>query len=150
MAAPTDLHTDLATRPLDNDGPALVEKPLTSDPPSSVRLVRLAERRQVPIMCGFVERFNPAILTAQAMLEEAMHVTAARHSPYAARVRSGVAWDLLIHDVDACLRFVKDDPARISGGVGFFKAESGDGHEDVAEAVLTFTSGAVASVNSIS
>jgi predicted dehydrogenase len=147
LAAPTNVHTELAALALDNDIPSLIEKPLTGDLPTSERLVRLAERRQVPIMCGFVERFNPAILTAQAMLEEAMHVTAARHSPYAARVRSGVAWDLLIHDVDACLRFVKDDPVRISGGVGFFKSESGEGHEDVAEAVLTFTGGAVASVS---
>jgi predicted dehydrogenase len=147
LAAPTDLHTDLAGNALANDVPALVEKPLTGDLASSERLIALSAVRQVPIMCGFVERFNPAILTAQAMLEETMHVTAVRHSPYAARVRSGVAWDLLIHDVDACLRFVKDHPVTVNGGVGFFRSESGEEFEDVAEAVLTFASGAVASAS---
>jgi predicted dehydrogenase len=147
VATPTDTHADLTTQVLNSGVPVLVEKPLTADLATNQMLVDLAERRQVPIMCGFVERFNPAILTVLPMLDETLHITAVRHSPYAARVRSGVAWDLLIHDIDACLRFVDDEPVQVRGGVGFFHPESGVGHEDVAEAVMGFGSGAVASVS---
>jgi predicted dehydrogenase len=94
-----------------------------------------------------VERFNPAILTVQSIIDEPVHVTAVRHSPYSGRIRTGVAWDLLIHDVDSCLRLIDSEPAGVRGGLGYFHPESDSGHEDVAEAVVSFESGAVASVS---
>jgi predicted dehydrogenase len=146
VAAPTQYHRDLVVQALDSRVPVLVEKPVSDDLALTELLVGLAEERQVPIMCGFVERFNPAMLTVLPVVTEPVHITAVRHSPYANRTRTGVAWDLLIHDVDACLRFVRDNPVEVRSGLGVFHPESGGG-EDVAEAVMTFPSGAVASVS---
>ena len=39
-----------------------------------------------------------------AMLEAPRYVRAERHSPYAPRIKTGVAWDLLVHDVDLVVR----------------------------------------------
>jgi predicted dehydrogenase len=147
IATPTDHHADLVLRALDNGVPVLVEKPVTADLARTERLVAAADERQVPIMCGFVERFNPAILTVQSMVSEPVHVMAVRHSPYASRVRTGVAWDLLIHDVDACLRLLGHEPVQVRAGLGCFHPSSGEGSEDVAEAVMSFGSGAVATAS---
>ncbi len=148
VAAPTEYHTDIVTQVLEAGLPVLVEKPVSADLPATEQLLSLAEKRQIPIMCGFVERFNPAVLTALTMVNEPLHITAARHSPYANRIRTGVTWDLLIHDIDACLRFANDVPVNVRSGVGHFHPASGEGGgEDVAEAVVTFSRGAVASIS---
>jgi predicted dehydrogenase len=147
VAAPTQFHADIVGQLLDHDMPMLVEKPFADDLAQAETLVAVADRKQVPIMCGFVERFNPAVLTVRQMVSQVVHITAVRHSPYAGRIRTGVAWDLLIHDVDACLRLIADEPAAVRAGVGQFHPMSADAGEDVAEAVMTFASGAVASVS---
>lgn len=147
IATPTQHHADLVLRALDGGVPVLVEKPVTPDLATAEALVAAAEERQVPIMCGFVERFNPAILTVQSMLNQPVHVMALRHSPYASRISTGVAWDLLIHDVDACLRFLGHEPDQVRAGLGSFHPSSGEGSEDVAEAVMSFGSGAVATAS---
>lgn len=147
LAAATGVHHELAEPVLAAGVPLLIEKPVAAELALSEALVALAERRQVPLMCGFLERYNPAILTVMPLVDEPVHVTAVRHSPYAPRIRTGVAWDLLIHDVDACLRLVGAQPVAASGGLGFFHPESADGAEDVAEAVLTFPRGALATAS---
>jgi len=147
VAAPTEAHGDLVYAVLRADKPVLVEKPMSGDLAETERLVALAADRGVPIMCGFVERFNPAILTVRQMVSSPVHVTAVRHSPYAGRIRTGVAWDLLIHDVDGCLRLVADEPVSVRAGLGQFHPSSVNSGEDVAEAVMTFASGAVASTS---
>ena len=147
IATPTEHHADLVLRALESGVPVLVEKPVTPDLGTAEALVAAADERQVPIMCGFVERFNPVILTVQSMLNEPVHVMAQRHSPYANRVRTGVAWDLLIHDIDACLRFLGHEPVAVRAGLGRFHPSSGEGSEDIAEAVMSFGSGAVATAS---
>jgi len=147
VAAPTQTHPAIVLRVLDAGLPVLVEKPVSADLTQSELLVHTAERLQVPIMCGYVERFNPAILTVAPLVEQPAHITAVRHSPYANRIRTGVAWDLLIHDVDACLRFVDAEPVAVRAGLGFFHPHSDGDCEDVAEAVMSFASGAVASAS---
>jgi predicted dehydrogenase len=148
IAAPTHAHPQLVAEALGAGLPVLVEKPATADLGQTEELVSIAERRQIPLMCGFVERFNPAILTVTPMLTRPLHVTSVRHSPYSNRIRVGVAWDQLIHDVDACLRIMNDHPVGVGASLGTFHPDSsGGGGEDVAEAVLTFASGAVASTS---
>ncbi len=147
IATPTRHHEELALRALESGVPVLVEKPVTPELDTTERVVATAERKQIPIMCGFVERFNPAILTVRSMIREPVHLTTVRHSPYANRIHTGVAWDLLIHDVDLCLRVVGHEPVRVRAGRGCFHPSSDDGQEDVADAVMSFASGAVASTS---
>ncbi len=147
IAAATGAHYELAGEVLTAGKPLLIEKPVCSDYAQSEELVARAERAQIPIMCGFLERFNPAVMTVQAMVREPVHLAAVRHSPYAPRIRTGVAWDLLIHDVDACLRLVGGDPTTVRGGIGHFHPSSLADAEDVAEAVMTFAGGAVATAS---
>jgi predicted dehydrogenase len=148
IASATETHHALALQVIDAGLPLLVEKPVCADLAATEEVIGLAERRGLPIMCGFVERYNPAVLTVLALIGEPVHVTAARHSPYAARIRTGVAWDLLVHDVDIAVRcFGGAEPQRISSGVGYFHPESVPGAEDVVETVLGFSTGGLATVS---
>jgi predicted dehydrogenase len=100
------------------------------------------------LQCGLLERFNPAVMTALAMVREPCYVRAERHSPYAPRIRTGVGWDLLVHDVDLAVRvFGGAGQARVDVGVGHFHPSSMPGAEDVVEATLHFPGGGVASVS---
>jgi predicted dehydrogenase len=148
VASATETHYDVARQVIEAGLPLLVEKPLCADVAATREVIDLAERRGLPIMCWFVERYNPAVLTALALIGEPVHVTAARHSPYAPRIRTGVGWDLLVHDVDLAVRFFGGaEPQRVSSGVGYFHPDSVPGAEDVVETVLGFATGGLATVS---
>ncbi len=109
-------------------------------------LLDLAGQNRVPIMCGLVERFNPAVIAAMTMIEGPRFVRIERHSPYAPRIKTGVAWDLLMHDLDMALRlFGQRNPSAFDGQVGYFHPSSHQGAEDVVEASLRFDAGELVS-----
>lgn len=144
IAAPTDTHLDLAFEVIEAGLPLLVEKPLADNHAMAARIVEESRAADVPLMCGFVERFNPTIMTAMEFVEQPLHITAVRHSPYAPRIRTGVTSDLLIHDIDIVLRLVGAQPESVDGRLGYFHPQSERGSEDLAEALLQFPSGCVA------
>ncbi|NKQ53489.1 Gfo/Idh/MocA family oxidoreductase [Amycolatopsis sp. K13G38] len=141
LAAPTESHHELATEILEQGKPLLVEKPVANDVTAAREILTLSSALDVPLMCGFVERFNPAVRTALALACEPVHLMARRHGPYAPRIRTGVAWDLLVHDVDFALRLFGAAPTRITSGAGYFHPESAAGAEDAVETVLSFPTG---------
>lgn len=152
VASPTSSHVDWASRALDADTPILVEKPLSDDLPRTEALLALARARAVPMTCGLLERFNPALRTALEMVEEPVLVTTVRHSHHLARILTGVSYDLLIHDVDLVLRMTGRMPESVSGYFGFAHPQTVHGVEDIAEAMLRFENGmlAVLSANRVS
>lgn len=147
VAAPTQHHRELALAVLGRGLPLLLEKPLAPTLNESVEIVELAEREGTVLMCGLLERFNPAVRTAVEICREPLHVQTIRHSPYASRIRTGVAGDLLIHDVDLVMRLMDGMPIGHSCSFGYFEPRSEPGSEDVAEAHLSFDGGRVASLS---
>lgn len=147
VAASTEAHFDLARVVLEAGKPMLIEKPVADSLEKTLAVIELSEARGVPMMCGLLERFNPAVITAQALVDDPKFITATRHSPYAPRIRTGVGWDLLVHDVDLASRMLGGEPSSISGALGRFHPLSEPGAEDVAEAVLSFDGGRVAHVS---
>ncbi|GAB3499581.1 Gfo/Idh/MocA family protein [Amycolatopsis cihanbeyliensis] len=142
LASSTEAHYDLARTILNDDTPLLVEKPVANSLAASEEIVALAADRDVPLMCGLLERYNPAVLTARAMISQPVHLMARRHGPYAPRIRTGVAWDLLVHDVDIAVQFFGGTvPSRVTAGAGYFHPSSVTGAEDTVETVLTFPFG---------
>lgn len=143
IAAATEVHPRLADEVLDAGLPLLVEKPLADDVADARRIVERAAAGDIPLMCGFLERYNPAIRTALDFIERPVHASAIRHSPYVPRIRTGVASDLLIHDLDMLIRLFGRAPESAVGRLGSFHPDSEPGVEDVADAVLQFSGGAV-------
>jgi predicted dehydrogenase len=146
IATPTAFHAGAASALLELGKPILVEKPVTSDLETSRALVACAERRGVPLMCGFVERYNPVVATARSLLdEEPVHIVGLRHSPLTPRSTLSVVFDLLIHEIDLALAYMGGAvPSRVCG------ATSTAGRApimEVADCLLQFPSGAIATLS---
>lgn len=142
IASATESHHKLALSIIDHGKPILIEKPVAGSLADTQEVLAAAEAAGVPLMCGLLERYNPAVMTAQALLGEPIHVMAARHSPYAPRIKTGVAWDLLVHDVDLAIQlFGGVTPKRTTSMAGHFHPNSADGAEDTVDAVLLFETG---------
>ncbi|ALU67971.1 oxidoreductase [Prescottella equi] len=148
IAAATPAHYELAGRVLDLGKPVLVEKPLAATYEQSVDLVDRSRASGVPLMCGLLERFNPAVRTAREFSGDVWQVNGIRHSPFVSRIPTGVATDLLIHDIDLAIGFAGSEPSLAKGEFGYFHPTSVQNRsEDCADAVLRFGSGAVATIS---
>ncbi|MCU1441997.1 MAG: gfo/Idh/MocA family oxidoreductase [Cryobacterium sp.] len=147
VAAATEAHYPLAMQVLGQDRPLLIEKPVADSLLRTREILDEAEKRDLPFMCGLLERYNPAVLTARSLIDQPIHVVATRHSPYAPRIRTGVAWDLLVHDVDLAINIIGSAPTSVDATLGFFHPESSPLAEDVAETVLGFQGGAIAHIS---
>jgi predicted dehydrogenase len=147
VAAATPAHHDLGLQVIAAGLPMLIEKPVADSLAKSQEIVDASEAAGVPLMCGLLERYNSAVVTAMQLTREPVHVRAVRHSPYAPRIKTGVTWDLLVHDVDIALRILGGEPSSVEAKLGYFHPSSVPGAEDMAEALLTFAGGAFASVS---
>jgi predicted dehydrogenase len=149
VAASTEYHYDIATQVAQLGLPMLIEKPVTPSIEQTEEIVALMGRKGLPLMCGFLERYNPAVLAASRLIEEPLYVRADRHSPYAPRIRTGVGWDLLVHDVDLIARLVGEptDADRVTASLGYFHPNSLPGAEDVGEISVQYASGPIASAS---
>ena len=147
VAAATPAHHDLGLQVIAAGLPMLIEKPVADSLAKSQEIVDASEAAGVPLMCGLLERYNSAVVTAMQLTREPVHVRTVRHSPYAPRIKTGVTWDLLVHDVDIALRILGGEPGSVDAKLGYFHPSSEPGAEDMAEALLTFEGGAFASVS---
>lgn len=144
VAAATESHYPLALRVIGDGVPLLIEKPVADDLLRTEEILERAAAADVPLMCGLLERYNPAVITTRRLLGDAHHITTVRHSPYASRIRTGVAWDLLVHDVDLAIQLAGGAPVSTVSERGVFHPDSEGDAEDVAEAVMRFDRGAIA------
>ena len=148
IAASTEYHYDIAKEVLDAGLPVLIEKPICPSLEQTEEILDASERMGVPIQCGFLERYNAGVLAAQSLIDEPVYVRAERHSPYWSRIKTGVAWDVLVHDADLISRmFGSQTPDRVQAEVGYFHPESLEGAEDVIDVSLRFPSGGIASAS---
>ncbi len=142
VAASTEHHYSITSEVIRAGLPVLVEKPVCPSLAQTMEILDASEASGVPIMCGFLERYNPAVMVARKMIESPLYARADRHSPYAPRIKTGVAWDLLVHDVDLIAQlFGAEDPTSVNVEVGCFHPDSVPGAEDVVDASMTFSTG---------
>jgi len=146
IATPTEFHLDVARPLLEAGRPLLVEKPLAPDLASVQAILAEAEHRDVPVMCGFVERFNPVIAAAMDVLTApAVHVVALRHSPPAPRIGVSVVADMLIHDLDLAVGFA--GLAGIEQVTSSTWAPPGSTVPDIADCTIRFADGMLATLS---
>ena len=146
LATPTPLHMSMAKDLLHAGIPTLVEKPLVSPLGEAATLVEYSRQTDVPLACGFVERFNPAVRTSLDLLESPpLHFLAVRHSPREERMTNSVVHDVAIHDIDLALRFC-EGPVFVASGVGW--VPPGRKELEIVDASLRLGSGAIATISS--
>ena len=143
VAVPTRFHRAVAGDFLERGVPCMVEKPLATTLLEAEELVALAEDRSVPLQVGHIERFNPALSALDGLAFRPKYIAAERLGTYTFRSTDiGVVLDLMIHDIDLVLSLVQAPVRSVEAvGVGVF-----GGHEDIANARVTFEDGCVANL----
>lgn len=143
IVTPTVTHHALAMELLSAGKHVLVEKPMTDHAAQAAELVELAQARSLVLQVGHVERFNPVFAYLEQVATEPRFIECHRLSPYPARSTDiGVVLDLMIHDLDVVLAFVKSPVVSVDAvGIPVLSAS-----EDIANARLRFANGCVANL----
>ena len=143
IVTPTSTHFDLARQLLLQGKHVLVEKPMTDNTAQAAELVQLAQQHRCVLQVGHVERFNPVFKYLESVATEPRFIETHRLSPYPARSTDiGVVLDLMIHDLDVVLAFVKSPVTSVDAvGIPVLSAT-----EDIANARLRFANGCVANL----
>ena len=143
IVTPTTTHFELAKSLLQQGKHVLVEKPMTDSSEQAAELCELAQKNNRVLQVGHVERFNPVFTFLQTIATEPKFIECHRLSPFPARSTDiGVVLDLMIHDLDVVLAFVKS-PVTSVDAVGIPVLSKS---EDIANARLRFANGCVANL----
>ncbi|MGC9361417.1 MAG: Gfo/Idh/MocA family protein [Candidatus Syntrophosphaera sp.] len=145
IAATTTAHYELAKKALEAGKHVFIEKPITSELGQAEELVSLAAEKGLKIQVGHIERFNPVILEVDRFIDQPLFIESHRISTFQPRGTDvPVVLDLMIHDIDLILDFVQSPVRDIqANGVGILTPSI-----DIANARITFESGAIANVTS--
>lgn len=143
VAAPTTLHPAITLQLLEAGVDVLVEKPIAPTVAEAREMARMAADRGRILQVGHIERFNGAVMALAGRIKAPKFIECHRLSPYTSRGDDvSVVLDLMIHDLDIVLAFVRDEVTSIDAvGVPVFSPT-----EDIANARLRFASGCVANV----
>jgi predicted dehydrogenase len=143
IVTPTITHFEIARALLLKNKHLLVEKPMTDNSAQAAELVELAQKNNCVLQVGHVERFNPVFKYLETIATEPRFIETHRLSPFPARSTDiGVVLDLMIHDLDVVLAFVKS-PVISVDAVGIPVLSKS---EDIANARLRFANGCVANL----
>jgi predicted dehydrogenase len=143
IAVPTKSHYSIARDFLLAGKDVLLEKPMTDTLPEADELIRMAEEKGRILQIGFVERFNPAIVAVSNVIGEPMFIESHRLHPFIERGTDvDVILDLMIHDLDIILHFVRY-PVKDVEAVGISILSD---KVDIANARITFENGCVANM----
>lgn len=143
IAVPTTEHYRIALDAMRAGVHVLLEKPIAAAVRDARSLVREAANRSLVFQIGHLERFNTAVLSATSILKEPRFIECHRLGPYGGRGTDvDVVLDLMIHDIDLILSFVRSAVVRIQAvGVPVISPNI-----DIANARLSFANGCVANV----
>lgn len=145
IVVPTPLHFGVALEALDRGKHVFIEKPITTTLDEADELLALANKRGAIVQIGHVERFNRAVRAALPYVSGPRFIESERLATFNPRGSDvAVVLDLMIHDIDLVLTLVGDSAETITAvGVPVLTPML-----DIANARVTFTSGAVANITS--
>jgi len=145
ISATTIAHYDLAKAALLAGKHVFVEKPITAELDQAHELVKIAAEKGLKLQVGHIERFNPVIMAVEDEISNPMFIESHRLSTFHHRGTDvPVVLDLIIHDIDLILDFVKSPVKDIrASGVGILTPSI-----DIANARIEFDNGAIANVTS--
>jgi predicted dehydrogenase len=143
IAAPAELHFELASLALRAGKHVLVEKPIAATLDQAGELGALAKDSGLVLQVGHLERFSAAYGAVIGRMGKPLYIEAVRIAPFKPRGTDvSVILDLMIHDLDLILALI-DAPIFHVDAVG---ARVASAHEDIANARIQFGNGAVATI----
>ena len=143
IAVPTSEHYKVAKDFLAAGVDVLIEKPICATLVQADELIGLAKKKNLVLQVGFVERFNPAIMALENVIEKPMFIESHRLHPFFERGTDvDVILDLMIHDLDIILKFVNSPLTSVEAvGVAILSDKI-----DISNVRLSFASSCVANV----
>ncbi|MEO8561480.1 MAG: Gfo/Idh/MocA family oxidoreductase [bacterium] len=143
IVVPTPAHFTVAQQVLARGIHALIEKPIATSLEEADAMLALARQNGALVQTGHVERFNRAIRAALPYVDAPRFIESDRLAPFNPRGADvAVVLDLMIHDIDLVHTLVGGKAASVSAvGVPVLTP-----FVDIANARLTFDSGAVANI----
>lgn len=144
ISVPTERHHEVAGACLAAGLHVLVEKPIAVDLEESRELIALAERKNLVLQVGHVERYNAAFRALAARMQRPLFIETERLSGFKLRGADvDVVLDLMIHDLDLALALGKGEVTGVSAcGFRVLTADI-----DIANARIEFSDGCVANLS---
>jgi predicted dehydrogenase len=143
VAVPTVAHREVGCRLLDMGLDVLVEKPMAVNLAEADALLAAAKKNGRILQVGHVERFNPAVIAVEPVLNRPLFFEVHRLGVFTPRsLDVDVIYDLMIHDLDILLALVNEPVVGVKAvGIPVLTDKV-----DIAHARLEFDGGAVANI----
>lgn len=143
IVTPTISHFEIAREFLKKGVHCLLEKPMTQTIEQADELNSIAGLNDLVFQIGLLERFNPAVAAAIPHIERPLFIESHRlHQFHQRGIDVDVVLDLMIHDLDLILSFVREMPCEIrAAGVPILSQNS-----DIANVRMEFPGGCVANI----
>lgn len=143
IATPTSVHHEVAMEALRAGRHVFLEKPITETVAEAEEICTIAREKKLIVQVGHIERFNPAILALEKFPIAPMFVESHRLAQFNPRGTDvAVVLDLMIHDIDLILSFVRSPVKSVEANGVAVVSDS----VDIANARLQFENGCVANV----
>lgn len=142
ICTPSSTHMEVAIQAIEYGKDLLVEKPLASSAEEALKIIKAAEKANVRLMVGHIERFNPGVRKVKALIEEGrvgevVLLSSRRVSMWPVRIGDvGVVKDLAIHDIDVMRFLLNKEPTEVYAVAGSLRHT----YEDYAHIILKFAS----------
>lgn len=143
VAVPTVAHAEVGCRLLEMGLDVLVEKPMAVNLAEADTLLHAAKKNGRILQVGHVERFNPAVIAVEPILNRPLFFEVHRLGVFTPRsLDVDVIYDLMIHDLDILLALVNEPVVEVKAvGIPVLTDKV-----DIAHARLEFAGGAVANI----
>jgi predicted dehydrogenase len=143
VSVPTVAHAAVGCALMQLGIDVLVEKPMAKDLADADALLAAAKRHARILQVGHVERFNPAVLAVEPIINRPLFFEVHRLGVFTPRsLDVDVIYDLMIHDLDILLALVGEEVIEVKAvGIPVLSDKV-----DIAHARLEFAGGAVANV----
>ena len=143
IAAPTELHHQIALPFLEQGVGVLVEKPMTRTVGEADALVAAARSSGATLAVGQTERYNPAVAAVMPLVTAPRFIEVHRLGVFPDRsLDIDVIFDLMIHDLDLIASMIGSDVTSVEAvGVPVLTPKF-----DIANARLRFASGCIANL----
>jgi predicted dehydrogenase len=143
VAVPTVAHADVGCRLVEMGLDVLVEKPMAVNLAEADALLQAAKKNGRILQVGHVERFNPAVIAVEPILNRPLFFEVHRLGVFTPRsLDVDVIYDLMIHDLDILLALVNEPVVEVKAvGIPVLTEKV-----DIAHARLEFAGGAVANI----
>ena len=150
LVVPTTSHRTIGGILIKHLKHVLIEKPIATTTQEAQALVELADKHNVVLQVGHIERFNPALHVLERIASNPRFIEAHRLAPYPPP-RNGqtprgtevsVVLDLMIHDLEVILHLVRSPVSELRAvGVPILSKS-----DDIANVRISFENGCIANI----